>query len=91
MRWVIGWQKMDPAEAYAGWFTSVVESFLADEIGGKNVDGLRSGVLYGGAGITRSEQVLEPDRHIGCGGVEAGASCGFFGGCARAFVLVADK
>ena len=84
-------QDVNPAETDACGLAGVVESLLADEIRRKDVDGLRGGVLCGDAWAAGPEQVLEPDRHIGCGGVEAGASGGGFGGGAGSLVVGADE
>ena len=50
-----------------------------------------AGVLRGDAGAAGAEEVLEPDRHVGCGGVEAGASGGGLGGGAGSFIVDADQ
>jgi hypothetical protein len=91
VRRVVGWQNVNPAETYAGCVASVIESLFPDEIGGKDVDGLRGRVLCGDGSATRLEQVLEPDRHIGRGGVEAGASNSGLGGGAGSFLAGADE
>jgi hypothetical protein len=64
---------------------------LADQIRRKDIDGLSGGILCGDAWATGPEQVLEPDRHIGCGGVEAGASGGGLGGDAGSIRVGADQ
>jgi hypothetical protein len=85
VRGIVGGQDVNPAETDAGWFAGVLESLLADEMRRKDVDVLRSRVAPG------LEQVLEPDRHIGRGGVEAGASGGGLGEGAGSFIAGADK
>lgn len=87
----VNWQDVNPSETDSGRFASVVESLLADETSRKDVDGLRGRVVWGNARATGPDEVLEPDRHIGRGGVEAGAPGGGLGGGAGSFVVRADK
>ena len=78
---------MNPAQADAGWLAGVGESFLADKIRRKDVDGLSSRVLNGEAWTTGSEQVLKPDRHIGRGGIKAGTPSGGLSRGAGPFIV----
>ena len=70
----VNWQDVNPAQTNVSGLAGVVESLFADQIRRRDVDSLSGGVLCGGCLATCPEHVLEPDRHIGCGGVEAGAS-----------------
>ena len=88
---IVGWQDVNPAETYTSWVAGVVESLLADETRRRDVDGLRGRVLWGNSRAISPNEVLEPDRHIGRGGVETGTSgCGLGGG-AGSFVVCADE
>lgn len=87
----VDWQDVNPAETNTGRFAGVVESLLAVELRRKNVDGLSGRVLRGSSWATGLEQILEPDRHIGGGRVQSGASgCGLgLGACS--FVVGAGE
>src|SRR5271156_6134236 len=69
----------------------MVKSLFADQIRRKDIDGLCGGVLCRDAWATRPEQIFEPDRHIGCSGVEAGASGSGLGGDAGAVIMDANQ
>ena len=84
-------QDVNPAQTDASRFAGVVESLLADQGRRNDIDGLSGVILCGDAWATGPEQVLEPDRHIGCGGVEAGTSGGGPGGDARSVLVGADQ
>ena len=84
-------QDVNPSETNAGWFAGMVESLLADEMRRNNVDGLSGRILRGSSWATGPEQILEPDRHIGCGGVQSGASGSGLGHGAWSFVVGAEE
>lgn len=87
----ISGQDVNPAKADARRLAGVVESFLAQEIGRKNVNALSGRILNGDVWTTGSKQVFEPDRHVvGCG-IEAGASGGGLGCCAGSLFASADQ
>jgi hypothetical protein len=82
---------VNPAQTDASGFARVVKSFLAGQIRRKDIDGLSGRILCRDARATRPEQVLEPDRHIRCGRVEAGASGSGLGGDAGSVIMGADQ
>jgi hypothetical protein len=91
VRGIVGWQQVNPAETDASWFARVIESLLVNKMRRKDVDGLRVRVLCGDGSTVGTEQVLEPNRHVSRGGVEARAACGSVGVGTRAFVAGADE
>ena len=92
---IAGREEVHPAEADSGGRSRVVEAGLANEIGGVDVDGLGNGVLgwkISAAGACAgAEKILEPEGHVGGGGVDACAGDGVLGVGAGAFVVRALK
>ena len=87
----VHWQDVNPSETKTGRFAGTVESLLADEMRGGNVDGLSVRIERKSSCATGPEQILEPDRHIGCSGVKSRASGSGLCHGACSFVVGADE